>query len=122
LGADWLTVCGLELEAAASQVQHAASRGALADRLRKPVKASAAVFLDLEQARFTQDTQVLRDVVGRHLESSRNLTDVECFVDQQPNDPDPGVFREGSQCRDTVVPLHNGKQTMARSQLVKLSG
>src|ERR1700730_17097930 len=84
----------LELEATASEVQDAALHGAPANRLRKRVEACAAVLLDFEQTGFTKDTQMFRHVVRRDTEPLRNLADIERFVDQHANDPDPGVLAE----------------------------
>jgi hypothetical protein len=103
----------LELEATTSEVQDAALHGAPPDRLRKRVEARAAVFLDFEQTGFTKDTQMFRHVVRRNTESLRNLADVERFVDQQANDPDPGVLAESPECHDAVVPVNDGKRAVA---------
>jgi hypothetical protein len=112
----------LEMEAAASEVQHAALRSAPADRIGKRVEARAAVFLDLEQTSFTQDAEMFRHVVLRHRESPRNLANVERFVEQQSDDADPGVLPESSERDDAVVPVNDGKGTATGWKTVKLNG
>ena len=103
----------LELEATASEVQDAALHRAPPDRLGKRVEACAAAFLDFEQTGFTKDTEMFRHVVRRDTESLRNIADVQRFVDQQANDPDPGVLAEGPECHDAVVPVDDGNCAVA---------
>jgi hypothetical protein len=118
----------VELKAAAAEIENAALPGTPPDRVRQGIKVCAAVFLDLEQTGLTQDAQMLGNVVRRNAEPLRDLADVERLVEQQAHDADPGVLTEGSQRDDAVVPLDDGKCTVAgrktvqRNRQIRLAG
>jgi len=111
----------LELKAAAAEVDNAALSGAAPDRFRQGIEVCSAVFLDLEQTGLTQDAQMLGYVVRRNAEPLRNLADVERLVEQQAHDADPGVLTEGPQRDDAIVPLDDGKCTVAGRKTVQLN-
>ena len=65
---------------------------------------------------------MFRHVVLRHAEPPRNLADVERLVDQQADDADPGVLAERPERDDAVVPVNDGKCTVAGWKTVELNG
>src|SRR5215510_4197985 len=93
----------IELEAATTKVEDGCFFGLSSDGIGKMVQMLAPVLLDLEQAGFAQDPQVLRHVVRRRADALCDLADVERLVDQQCDDSYPGVFSQRFQCDHTVV-------------------
>ena len=64
-----------------------------------------AGLLDFEQTGLAKDAEMFGHVVLRHTEPFADFADFEGLIDEQADDPDPGVLAECPKRDDAVVPL-----------------
>jgi hypothetical protein len=113
----------IELEAAAAKIEDVTAGVALApDVIRQCVEPTAAVLLDYQQAGFSQNAQMLRDVVLRDFELFRDLVDAERLLEQELDNPHARFLADRLERRHAVRRLDDGQPAHPNVQTPHVGG